>query len=442
MLLRRFVGDSLIHRAAASAITVALCWNASAPAALAITRQVFDCGDPNGDTACYLNFLQNGHFYGRSEGEPARGPNPNHLISSHGIDVFGSTDVDTMYNRLNQLHQYYTTKLGRNGPNGLGGTGNGINAPNNVYRAFANADWSTSGLTGCGGDGGGFATTTAIAICKGSANDLDLIGHEAAHIMFRHELALGSASQTGEAGALEEGMADFFGEAFERYLTGSNDWLFRPRIGPNGAYSTRSLADPPSQPQPPFLNSDRYLSPYFFGGTSDNGGIHANAGIIGKAAYLAVEGGEFNGYTIAGIGFDKVEQIWYRSIATYFDSTETFNEAYVDIIQAADDLYGEFEVEQITLALQAVEMHLSRAGLTGDFDNDGDVDGRDFLLWQRGESPNPFNWNDLAAWQTKYGTGMLVSALRLPPSALDVAVPEPSTLWLVFGLPVCLLRRA
>ena len=74
------------------------------------------------------------------------------------------------------------------------------------------------------------------------------------------------------------------------------------------------------------------------------------------------------------------------------------------------------------------------AALPGDHDLDGDVDGRDFLAWQRGESPNPFSPGDLAAWQANYGVGSLTSALRLPPSALHVAVPEPWGLILVCAL--------
>ena len=55
----------------------------------------------------------------------------------------------------------------------------------------------------------------------------------------------------------------------------------------------------------------------------------------------------------------------------------------------------------------------------GDFDEDGDVDGRDFLIWQRGGSPLPLSATDLADWQNGYGAGGL--------SALS-AVPEPTTM--------------
>jgi hypothetical protein len=58
----------------------------------------------------------------------------------------------------------------------------------------------------------------------------------------------------------------------------------------------------------------------------------------------------------------------------------------------------------------------------GDFDLDGDVDGRDFLMWQRGESPIQWGPGDLADWQENYGVGSL--------TATSTAVPEPSCLCL------------
>jgi hypothetical protein len=53
------------------------------------------------------------------------------------------------------------------------------------------------------------------------------------------------------------------------------------------------------------------------------------------------------------------------------------------------------------------------AGIAGDFDEDGDVDGRDFLTWQRDTSVGA-----LDDWQTYYGVGALVET--------NIAVPEPT----------------
>jgi hypothetical protein len=71
---------------------------------------------------------------------------------------------------------------------------------------------------------------------------------------------------------------------------------------------------------------------------------------------------------------------------------------------------------------------------TGDFDDDGDVDGRDFLLWQRGESPDELSLGDLQLWQEQYGTSGLVAGVN--------AIPEPAGL---VGFVLCgmgaMLRR-
>jgi hypothetical protein len=58
--------------------------------------------------------------------------------------------------------------------------------------------------------------------------------------------------------------------------------------------------------------------------------------------------------------------------------------------------------------------------LLGDFDGDDDVDGRDFLAWQRDPSIGA-----LADWQANYGSGSIVVA--------SVDVPEPPT-WMLLSL--------
>ena len=51
---------------------------------------------------------------------------------------------------------------------------------------------------------------------------------------------------------------------------------------------------------------DHYSKRYT--GTSDNGGVHTNSGIINKA-YLLANGGTHYGVTVNGIGKDKVGAI-------------------------------------------------------------------------------------------------------------------------------------
>jgi hypothetical protein len=73
----------------------------------------------------------------------------------------------------------------------------------------------------------------------------------------------------------------------------------------------------------------------------------------------------------------------------------------------------------------------------GDFDFDGDVDGRDLLVWQRNPSVG-----DLTDWQTNYGAGAL-STFGGPPAEAGSPVPEPSAWLLTMGLGIiyCIAQR-
>jgi hypothetical protein len=105
--------------------------------------------------------------------------------------------------------------------------------------------------------------------------------------------------------------------------------------------------------------------------------------------------------------------------------------------------YGEYEV---TIGEQTFLLDLTKGTAayslivgppSADFDLDGDVDGRDFLAWQRGfglENPTFANGDanydgeindlDLAIWSESYGDGS--------PLGASVAVPEPSAFAIVY----------
>lgn len=88
----------------------------------------------------------------------------------------------------------------------------------------------------------------------------------------------------------------------------------------------------------------------------------------------------------------------------------------------------------LKLELDYMEIRLPDDGVPGDFNNDGNVDGRDFLAWQRGQSPTPLSATDLATWRSNYGTGGLTAS---------VAVPEPisALLLVVCGMALANRRR-
>lgn len=83
---------------------------------------------------------------------------------------------------------------------------------------------------------------------------------------------------------------------------------------------------------------------------------------------------------------------------------------------------GQFEFE-VDFATRLVP--IENPATIGDFDTDRDVDGDDFLLWQRGGSPTPYALADLRDWEEAY-----ISSLDTQVGA--VGVPEPSAVALFF----------
>ncbi len=95
---------------------------------------------------------------------------------------------------------------------------------------------------------------------------------------------------------------------------------------------------------------------------------------------------------------------------------------YVVIVQVSDG--GRTSLQAILVTVTNV------FDSPGDFDNDGDVDGRDFLLWQRGGSPMPLSSSDLTNWQQHYGDEEELSAVSGQLSAherIDEALADLGT---------------
>jgi hypothetical protein len=122
----------------------------------------------------------------------------------------------------------------------------------------------------------------------------------------------------------------------------------------------------------------------------------------GVADINASRGDDFYGY---GLKVNKADVEFPKPLQFVFENSDNPN-------------------APVELVLEITEV----VGSPGDFDIDGDVDGRDFLVWQRGGSPSPFSNGDLGNWQANYGTMPLVAAIT--------AVPEPGTWW--FALSVLL----
>lgn len=159
-----------------------------------------------------------------------------------------------------------------------------------------------------------------------------------------------------------------------------------------------------------------------------------NRGSVSYNGTLEIEIGGLS----PGSGFDQLNHILGAGVADLGGTLDVlllggFNPSFGDTFDiitatAVEDTFDLEMLPTLTSALQWIVDYQSSAVsllvvLAGDFDFNGEVNGFDFLAWQRGESPNPLSQMDLADWEANYG-------MVAPLSATSAAVPEPSALLL------------
>jgi len=109
------------------------------------------------------------------------------------------------------------------------------------------------------------------------------------------------------------------------------------------------------------------------------------------------------------------------------DSTETTFDTLVTQVDFA--LFDfDFDTNYDIDVTSRTEIILPPPSIPGDYNMDGVVDGKDFLYWQLGLSPNPLSASDLAIWSTHFGQ----------PTASSTTVPEPST-WAMLVMVIAIL---
>jgi hypothetical protein len=106
-------------------------------------------------------------------------------------------------------------------------------------------------------------------------------------------------------------------------------------------------------------------------------------------------------------------------LAIAIDTKAGYTEIPLGLLSNSDQVWTTPYESDWAIALGSIAVKLA-----GDFDLDSDVDGFDFLKWQRGESFTPYSAMDYADWEANFGK------VARPIVAATVEIPEPSALLL------------
>ena len=74
--------------------------------------------------------------------------------------------------------------------------------------------------------------------------------------------------------------------------------------------------------------------------TTDGGGVHTNSGVPNHGYALLVDGGTYNGHTVAALGLTKAAHIYWRAMSTYQVPASDFADHADSLLQSCADLVG------------------------------------------------------------------------------------------------------
>lgn len=186
---------------------------------------------------------------------------------------------------------------------------------------------------------------------------LDIIAHEIGHAVTTSEADL---IYYNESGAINEGISDIWAACVCNFVDIEKDlWHIGEECCLRDS-AFRSLCNPKMYYQPDTYKGTYWLD-YEKQPNNDNGGVHKNSSIMNYWFFLLTSGGQGtndNGYfyNIEGIGFEKSEQIVYKSLVDYFTKTTDYNAAAILTREAAIELFGvcSEEVQRVIDAWKAV----------------------------------------------------------------------------------------
>ncbi|GAA3966260.1 hypothetical protein GCM10022407_10710 [Hymenobacter antarcticus] len=261
--------------------------------------------------AAGVDFIDNDNSWTAAEfNNPAK---DNAALDAH----FGSTVV----------YDYWMTVHGRNSWDDLGSKLiNYIHYTTN----YDNANWNGTAMRY--GDGATlFSPLTALDVCA----------HETGHGVCQ---ATAGLVYQNESGALNEGFSDIWGATIENYVDPTKQtWIVGEDISLTSG-GLRSMSNPLSTAVLSTCPAN-YRGRRWNFGTSDNGGVHTNSGVLNHWYYILSVGKtgvneQQQAYAVTGIGISKAARIAYRAERLYLTPNSDYRSARVFTIQAATDLFG------------------------------------------------------------------------------------------------------
>ncbi|MBC7632088.1 M4 family metallopeptidase, partial [Aeromicrobium sp.] len=235
---------------------------------------------------------------------------------------------------------YYQEVHGRNG---IFGTGAGSFNRVHYGKNYVNAFWDGTKMTYGDGDGVNF----------GPLVSLDVAGHEMSHGVTENSAGL---TYSGESGGLNEATSDIFGtmvEFHESNASDPGDYLIGEEFDLKNGAGFRRMDNPIADGS----------SPNCYSANTKNLDVHYSSGVGNHLFYLLAEGSgaktingiahsstTCNGSTVAGIGRDAAQKIWYRALTVYMTSGTTYSQARTATLSAAQDLYGVGSAQQGAVA--------------------------------------------------------------------------------------------
>jgi Zn-dependent metalloprotease len=269
-----------------------------------------------------------------------------------GLNSSATVATDAHYG-VSMTWDYYRDVHGRSGI-----ADDGVGAASRVHygRNYNNAFWSDGCFCMTFGDGDNGVTSLPLVA-------LDVAGHEMSHGVTSRSAGL---VYSGESGGLNEANSDIMGTMVEWHTDNPNDpgdYLIGEKLYPDnpGYYALRYMFKPSLDA----VSATTY-SPDCYSADLGDLNVHYSSGVANHFYYLLAEGAvvpagfgpdsQFaadtgieltkgslvcNGNTsIAGIGRDAAQKIWYRALTVYMTSNTDYAGARAATIEAADDLYG------------------------------------------------------------------------------------------------------